>query len=232
VLEDVLSVPEVDTYQWHLPAQDIPSPYASKFKFGSIRNPWSWYYSWYQLLKAYPNDFYARLLLTKPLSFVEFVRKLLSDETARALSDTKTFPMGDPKRRAPSNKGRWIKPFEYMKNLDVGFFSYHYIYLFFNGYDKAFYHEDPKYVFANHDKLMLVDTLVKTEGCGNNLVEALRKSGVPLRGKQVKLITSHRRANTSKVRTGDWRNHYDTETVELVRYKDRIIIDNQGYTFD
>jgi len=108
---------------WHKPIDSLQIKYRDKIKFGMVRNPWAWYVSFY--LHQQPNGQFLRLFLDgKSNEFSRFLSNMLSTNFIKKRIDSKFHPVGNP--YLPVG----VPKFKYMHSLDVGFFSYRYIYMF------------------------------------------------------------------------------------------------------
>lgn len=206
---------------WHLPIKSLDDKHRHKFKFGMVRNPWSWYFSLYQKSQK-QGGIYAHLIGFKyELSFKQWVMKLLSSETAEKLKDDGTHMIGNPWTEHD------IYHFKYMLDHDIGLYTYQYVYLFFNRWREMFSGEAP----LDHD-LISIDEVVKLEGAGENLVKSFADNQLTLSAEQKNRWKTHGRANTNPNIDGrSYVEHYDDELIEIVRDKDRFIVDNNDYSF-
>ncbi len=205
--------------EYHLPASKIPAKDKSKMSFGMVRNPWSWYVSLYHFQQ--PRGKWLRM--TKATSFDTFIKVFLSDEFIQSNESKLFYPVGNPRAKAT------VPKFKYMNDLGVGFFSYRYIYMFFDDYEEIFASKNLDRLKNNHNKLISVDNILKTEQMPENIVTLLSRNGTPV----PKHVLPKWRASKKKNHTihEPYRSYYNDKTAELVAAKDSIIIDKYNYRF-
>ena len=203
--------------EYHLPVSAIPAAHRDKLKFGMVRNPWAWYVSLYHFQQ--PNGKWLSMCLkNKERTFKNFLKTFLSSDFAEENKNKLFHPVGNPK--APAD----VPKFKYIKDLDIGFFTYRYIYLFFNDYQDIFSQK----LHMNHDKLISTNHILKTEKVPHNIIKLLSNK-IVIPNKTINTWKSMPKKNHTKHR--DYKSYYDKELIELVRYKDRLIIDKYGYEF-
>ena len=214
---------------------------------GSIRNPWDWYVS----LWAYGCDkkggLYERLSSPAkqgilgigkiPVSAVfgrfGLVRKPEPDWTSFYTSSDNPSQFRkwlrmilDPANRHRLGEGYGKSPISRFG----GFLTYRYTYLYAGDvvglYSKS---------VASHGKLVafmkrnsVLDYTIRNECLESDLVEGLRRSGIELSDRQLGMIYSTSRTNVSS-RNRRVNYYYDRETVELVRLRERMVIERYGY---
>jgi hypothetical protein len=204
---------------YHLPISQVPAEFKDKMSFGLIRNPWSWYVSLYHFQQ--PCGKWLRL--TKAKTFHDFVKTFLSDEFIQENRHKKFYPVGNP------HLPPIVPKFEYIDNLTVGFYTYRYIYMFFNNYKEIFASKDLQGFKKKHDELLSVDHILRIEDLPNNIINLLAKNGTPVplevipkwRGAPKKNHTHHK----------GYRELYTDHLIDLVAKKDSLIIENYGYEF-
>lgn len=204
---------------YHLPISKVPMESRDKLTFGLVRNPWSWYVSLYYFQQ--PNGKW--LSLTKAKSFPDFIRTFLSDEFIQENQDKKFYPVGNP--YLPPT----IPKFRYMKDLRVGFFSYRYIYMFFNDYQQIFASRDFESFRENHSELRSVDRVLRLEDVPQNIIKLLADNQAPVPAKLVPKWKKAPKKNHTNHR--QYQQLYTDPLIELVAKKDSIIIEKYGYKF-
>jgi len=207
-----------DLQDYHLPIASLEEQYRDRLKFGMIRNPWAWYVSLYHFQQ--PRGQWLRLCSPNN-NFKEFVTTLLSSEFAKKNKQTKFFPVGNPS--APKT----VPVFQYMHDLSVGFFSYRYIYMFFDLYKDIFGGQED--IFANHDNLLSLDCVLKTEELPNNVINLFDKNYIIVPTEEKKRWKKEPKRNYTKHKP--YQHYYDEELIELVEFKDRLIIEKYNYEF-
>ena len=112
----------------------------------------------------------------------------------------------------------------------AGFFTYRYVFLFFDGLDCV--RERPvagldflKQMDREHN--MLAAT-IRNEQLEDDLIDALTLCGVQLTPQQISDIREAEKTNTSS-RRKDFGYYYDQATIDLVVERERFIIDKYGY---
>lgn len=207
---------------WHTPIQNLDPKYNNRFKFGIIRNPWEWYVSFFHHQR--PNGPLVRLFTNYQTdNFSLFLKNILSTDFIKNRLEMKFHPVGNP--YVPAT----VPKLQYMYNLDIGFFSYRYIYMFFNNYENIFFNTDKNLIFKEHDSLISVNKVIKNEGMVTNLINMFDERNIQIEPKVKKEWTITPRENTVPRR--HYKSYYTKELIELVQYKDRLIIDKYGYKF-
>jgi hypothetical protein len=204
---------------WHEPIQNLDKKHWHKLKFGAIRNPWEWYVSFY--FKQQPKGGTLTLALDgKANTFENFLTNLLSLDFAKRKSNLKLHKVGNP----------YVKPavpkFDYMRRLDVGFFSYRYIYMFFDNYERIFYSDDKMLAFK---KPFSLDEVYDTQNIVENISTIFDKHKIKVtpevKQKWAKLPIENQSQHKH------YREYYSQKLINLVKYKDRLIIEKHGYSF-
>jgi len=205
---------------YHLPVASLEEKYRDRLKFGMVRNPWAWYVSLYHFQQ--PHGSWLRLCApNKALTFKQFLKIFLSSEFAKKHRHHKFHPVGNP------HAAKTVPVFKYMDDLDIGFFTYRYIYLFSYEYGQIF--DGSKDIFSQHDNLISVENVLKTEELPNNIINLFGKNGIHVSSKDKQLWKTRPKRNYTEHKA--YQNYYDKESIELVKYKDRLIIEKHGYTF-
>lgn len=208
--------------RWHEPVDSLNQNNCNKFKFGFIRNPWFWYASFYE--HQQPNGQFLKLFLDgRKNEFSRFLTNMLSRKFIKKYLDRKFHPVGNP-----YTKKRLYK-FRYINSLDIGFFTYRYIYMFFNNYDNIFY-KNKKYIYNNHDKLLFLDYVGKTESLIEDLSKAFKNNNIRFNDNILNKWQKTPKENGRRKKP--YCNYYnDNDLIELVKVKDKLIIDKYGYKF-
>ena len=114
----------------HLPRAMIPAEAAHLPVLGFVRNPWSYYVSWYmfQSKQAHPNFLFRILSDEGNLDFEHTIRNMLNLGAGSLRLDilTRTLP------KTYGNKGLNLPGFalEQIRNTNLGFYTYLYRYLY------------------------------------------------------------------------------------------------------
>lgn len=211
-----------ELHRWHDPVDMLPHIHDNKLKFGIIRNPWAWYVSWY--FHQQPHGNWLRFILqNQSNTFENFITTVLSKKFAKTHRENKFFPVGNP--YAKPN----VPVFDYMARMNIGFFTYRYIYMFFRKYNNIFYNNTRRTFIENHDKLMSLDCVCKNENLANDLIEMFKEHNIPLTNGQQNLILFSKKHNITKHKP--YMEYYSDATRGLVRQADGVIINKYGYRF-
>ena len=201
-------------HHFHLPVASLKEEHWGKLKFGMVRNPWAWYVSLYHFQQ--PHGKWLRLCSpNKKPTFKQFLKTLLSSEFADKHKHKKFHPVGNPYAK------KTIPVFEYMNNLDIGFFTYRYIYMFVRDYEQVFDGSKGARVSVEH--------ILKTEELPDNIIHLFTRNGISISSEDKKLWKARPKRNYTEHKP--YQSYYDEELIELVRHKDRLIIEKYGYKF-
>jgi hypothetical protein len=173
-----------------------------------VRNPWSYYVSWYafQAALAQPNPLFRVLSRDRTLDFAATVRNMLGlghnpallAATIRALPERYT------------NRGLNLPGPELARidGSDEGFYSFLYRYMF----------GEPASPF-----------IVQMENVRTELVPLLERVGVESSDAMRRFVATAPASNVSN--HGAYTDYYDAELAELVARRDRRVIERFGYRF-
>lgn len=194
---------------YHLPRSMIPAEYAGLPVLGFVRNPWSYYVSWYtfQLERPHPNFLFRILSDEGRLDFEATLRNMLNlgagslrlDMLIRALPPDY------------SNQGLNLPAFalEPIRNTELGFYSYLY-----------------RYLYAGTGSPMVVG---RVESLREDLSRMLEKVSQPVSAEMRTYIETEAPRNTSG--HSDYRDYYSTALRELVARRDADVIERHKYRF-
>lgn len=91
-------VASAQRFGYHLPYRELPDAFRSRPVFGTVRNPWSYYVSWYHFQKAQekPNLLFSLCSEGGTLGFADTIRRLvlLHTDTASVEKLSDAFPEG------------------------------------------------------------------------------------------------------------------------------------------
>jgi hypothetical protein len=209
--------------EWHTPVCNLNNDDFIKFKFGVIRNPWDWYVSLYHFQQ--PNGQWLRFTnsVGKNNTFKHFIITLLDDDFIYNNKDKLFHPVGNP----------YLKPcipvFKYMNSLDVGFFTYRYIYMFFDKYEKIFLNKNLN-IFKEHDAYLSLDKVIKKENLSKSLISLCVSNGF-CENDKIQKITDKQKTKVNASKHDYYYKYYNTELIKLVEKKDKLIIDKYNYKF-
>jgi hypothetical protein len=205
---------------WHKPIDLLDKRHKNKLKFGVIRNPWSWYVSWYH--HQQPKGKWLTLFLNgKSNTFRNFLTGVLSSSFARKNKGLKFHPVGNPYLK-PS-----IPVLDYISNLGIGFVTYRYLYMFFNNYENIFYGK--RDIWTNHNKLLSLDCVIKNENIANDIIKVFNQNNILLSSNNKGILRNAPRRNITNHKP--YQTYYDEELVQLVGEKDKLVIDRYKYKF-
>lgn len=194
-----------------------------KLVLGSIRNPWAWYVSLWAFgcegrggllfahLRGDPNWMANYADADDPKLFREWLKLAYSYKYIRKMRN------GFQKFSLRQQVGlmTWRYAYLYMEGIGTETAPY------FDSYDS----------FETHDMWHnVVDWWVRLERIGPDLIQALGQAGYNFihdETKQSVVEMAEIKSNTSSHLP--WRDYYDTETADLVRQRERLIIRKHGY---
>ncbi len=165
--------------------------------FGTIRNPWDWWVSWYAATNG------GRKFRLTSNSFEEFWDTVFST----------TQPLGELKM-------------EQINELGIGPYTYRFVMRYFRDPDAAF--SDWETVEKDPRDFMHPVHLCRVEDLRNELVRFFKFIGIELTNDQSSILMNAPVDNPS---THDFtESYYNNRLRELVREKDRLIVDLYGYS--
>jgi hypothetical protein len=202
-------LPDARHVGYHLPRSMIPREAAHLPVLGFVRNPWSYYVSWYffQLERPHPNFLFRILSDEGRLDFNETVRNMLDlgagsirlDLLLRALP--KTYSNQGLNLPAPQ-----LDP---IRNSGLGFYTYLY-----------------RYLYAGGAKPVVVGRL---EALREELLPMLARVNQPINDEMRRYVEDEAPRNSSN-HTG-YADYYAPEVRDLVAQRDAEVIALHGYRF-
>jgi hypothetical protein len=194
---------------YHLPCRFIPAPLRGMPVLGFVRNPWSYYVSWYtfQASMERGNAVYRCLSENGTLDFKATIRNMLElgssgstklDELLEQLPDAYGLTGINLPRPA-------LAP---IRDRGVGFYTYLYQYMF-SGCGKLF--------------------LGKTERLREDFAEFIQTYRIPGSEALQRYLLDGAPRNVSS--HGPYTDYYDAELRDLVAERDAPLISAFGYTF-
>ena len=194
---------------YHLPRSMIPADYSGLPVLGFVRNPWSYYVSWYsfQLNRPNPNFLFRVLSDDGRLEFADTLRNMLDlgagsirlELVLRALPD------------AYSNQGLNLPRFALapIRDSRLGFYTYLY-----------------RYLYAGGERPVVVGRL---EELRDDLIPMLERVSQPVGKEMRRYIETESPRNTSD-HTG-YTDYYDDALRDLVAQRDAEVIQRHDYRF-
>ncbi len=194
---------------YHLPRSMVPQEFADLPALGFVRNPWSYYLSWYsfQLDRPHPNFLFRILSDDGQLDFEATVRNMLHlgagsirlDMLLRALPS------------AYSNRGLNLPNFALapIRDTQLGFYTYLYRYLYQGGAESA--------IVGRMEEMRqeLVPMLERVAHSPSDDMRAFIAEALP--------------RNTSQ--HGDYTRYYSDALRKLVAKRDEEVISRHAYRF-
>lgn len=235
----------------------VTQGYSEKYLIGSIRNPWDWYVSLWaygvsgkgairsRSCKGIDFSYYHRMLpksmgknwLTPRefvLSFyhdaakpVQEWQRTYEDYSEPALFQAWLKLVLDPKRRFDIGEGFGFSPL----SAHAGLMTYRYFRLFTLG-DGVFKDKrmsDFDTIAEFDQEFNIIKCMIHTESLEEDFIQVLNQIGLPLSDEQLRDIRSKEveKTNVSKRKSAGF--YYDEETLELVRERDRYLVEKYDY---
>lgn len=194
---------------YHLPRSTLPAPFSSLPALGLVRNPWSYYVSWYafQRSRPQPNALFKIVSDAGALDFKATLRNLLSLGEDDAMLERVIAALPT----AYSNQGLNLPGFALapIRSSGLGFYSFLYRYMY--GPD------------LNTMRLSHMERL-RTE-----LPQMLEAVGQPIDAPLREYIQTAPALNRSE--HAAYGEYYDSASMMLVAERDRLVIERHAYTF-
>jgi hypothetical protein len=202
-------LPDARQVGYHLPRSLVPPHAAALPVLGLVRNPWSYYVSWYsfQLERPHPNFLFRILSEEGRLGFEETVRNMLNLGAGSLRLDLLL-------RALPaqySNQGLNLPGFALapIRATRLGFYTYLY-----------------RYLYAGGAKPVVVGRL---EVMRDELIPMLESVGQPVSAAMREYVEHEAPRNTST--HAAYADYYSTALRDLVAERDAEIIARHGYKF-
>ena len=202
-------VPDARHIGYHLPRSLVPPAAADLPVLGFVRNPWSYYVSWYsfQLERPNPNFLFRILSDDGRLEFADTLRNMLDLGAGSIRLDlvVRALP------KAYSNQGLNLPGFALapIRGTNRGFYSYLY-----------------RYLYAGGSKPVLVGRL---ETLRDELLPMLASVGQPVSEEMQRYVADEAPRNSSTHTA--YTDYYTPELKELVAQRDAEVIATHGYRF-
>ena len=184
-----------------------------------IRNPYSWYVSWYKSLQRFPEGSSVLFDLINTNNFIDDINKLFDmfDDDSLLVEYNNRLNSKDYRRHPASYSN--INTFKQATMWDkCGLLSWNYHWLIFgNG------------KIEQHDYTNV--TIGKQETMIEDRLDFFRKTNL-LTLYAERAIMKDMKINVTNSNNMDYRTYYDDNLIERVAQKEKYIIDRYGYTFD
>lgn len=194
---------------YHLPRCMLPAQFTALPALGLVRNPWSYYVSWYsfQRSRPRPNALFQILSQGGTLDFAATIRNMLNLEREPALLDRVLAALPP----AYLNQGLNLPGFALapIRGSGLGFYSFLYRYL---------YGPDVTAVRLARMEHLRVEVPALLESAGEPVTATLRD-----------YMSTAPALNTSE--HAPHRQLYDAELAQLVAERDSYVIERHGYSF-
>ncbi|MGO9632787.1 MAG: hypothetical protein ACLPX1_02690 [Steroidobacteraceae bacterium] len=202
-------VPSAQAVGYHLPRALLPREYRGLPVFGFVRNPWSYYVSWYhfQAERQQPNALFRILSDNGRLDFSATVRNMLElgsgGDRLDAVIDALPAAYGSSGLNLPNFA---LAP---IRHTRLGFYSFLY-----------------RYLYGEPDRQLSVE---RAEELRVKLADRLQDFGVPLSDpmRDHLCIAPPRNASVH----GPYADYYSDELRDLVAERDQLVIERHGYRF-
>lgn len=194
---------------YHLPCRFIPPPLRGLPVLGFVRNPWSYYVSWYSFQSGMKrgNAVYRCLSEDGRLDFKATIRNMLDLGSGGAKLDELLAELPEAYGLTGINLPRpALAP---IRDRGVGFYTYLYQYMFSGCGNKLF--------------------LGKTERLRDDFLEFLATYRIPASEALTRYLSEDSPRNTSS--HGPYVDYYDDELRALVAERDAPVISAFGYAF-
>lgn len=194
---------------YHLPRHMIPRELAHLPVLGLVRNPWSYYVSWYsyQSTRLQPNALFRTLSNDRQQDFLGTIRNMLRLGSDEDLLNRVVAALPDRYLQGGLNlPGFALEP---IRNTGWGFYTFLYRYMYGGG------------ASALH--------LGRMESLRNDLTAMLSAVGQPISEAMRAYIQHRGPANVSP--HAAYPEYYDEPLRDLVAERDREIIERHHYTF-
>ena len=200
--------PDARQLGYHLPRSRLPPELATLPLLGFVRNPWSYYVSWFefQSRRPQPNALFRRMSADGTLDFNATVRNLVRLGDSELLDDVLAqLPA------AYTNHGLNLPAFALapIRGSGLGFYSYLY-----------------DYMYGGADGRLEIG---RQENLRADLLAFLQRTAVALPPGLREFVTGAGARNASA--HGDFRDYYDPRTKALVGERERAVIERHGYRY-
>jgi hypothetical protein len=202
-------LPDARHVGYHLPRTMIPPSEAHLPVLGFVRNPWSYYVSWYsfQLERPHPNFLFRILSDDGRLNFEDTLRNMLSLGAGSLRLDmlVRALPA------SYSNQGLNLPGFALapIRDTRLGFYSYLY-----------------RYLYAGGSRPVVVGRLEELREELPHLIESVSQ---PVSDEMRFYIDEESPRNTSEHR--HYTDYYGDSLRDLVAQRDAEVIQRHGYRF-
>lgn len=201
-------IPYARQIGYHLPYKELPASFRRQPVLGTVRNPWSYYVSWYhfQAAQERPNDLFQCMSENNTLNFDDTVSNLLCLHSSPQKIQELAALMPETYVNHGLNLTRDC--ILSIAGSGQGFFSFLY-----------------KRLYAGADKL----TVLKMENLRDGLRTFLDRHDVEPRSRLHEFINNTPRLNTSD--HSGYTSYYSSALRSLVAESESALIEEHGYLF-
>lgn len=203
-------LPDAKQVGYHLPRSMIPPEAAGRPVLGMVRNPWSYYVSWFSFQREQlkPNVLFRTLSDGGRLGFEDTIRNMLDLGSGSIRLDI----LANSLPSAYSNQGLNLPGFALLpiRETGLGFYSYLYRYLY-GGTGSSLY-------------------IARMEAMREELPPMLESTGVTVSDAMRDYIDNGAPRNTST--HNSYAYYYSNELRDLVAKRDAEVIERHGYRFE
>jgi hypothetical protein len=201
-------VPDARIIGYHLPRRLIPPSLAHLPVVGLVRNPWSYYVSWFSFQKRrpQPNPLFRVLSNEGRLEFEATVRNMVELGSGGSCLDPLIAAL--PKDYTHRGLNLPGPALEGIRESRLGFYSWLYRYMY----------DGPG-----------ITHIGRMERMREELVSLLASAGQPISGPLRAYIAEAPSSNTSE--HSKYTDYYSTELAQLVAERDAPLIERFGYRF-
>lgn len=199
--------PDARQIGYHLPRRLIPSQFAHLPVLGLVRNPWSYYVSWYafQSSMAQPNALFRTLSDSGRLDFQGTIRNMLELGTDGGHLDQLVAAL--PASYGKSGLNLPGPELAAIRGTGLGFYSFLYEYMYGAGPIRV----------------------ARMEYTRGEVPQLVREAGEPVSEAALSNLATAPATNTSVHRP--YCDYYDAPLRDLVAIRDSTIIEGHGYGF-
>lgn len=201
-------IPYTKAIGYHLPYSKLPSSYRRHPVIGTVRNPWSYYVSWFHFQKQMqsPNTLFMAMSDNNTLTFEQTITNLLSISNDEKLFETakSSLPLTFDNHGLNLTQA-CILP---IHQTGIGFYSFLYNRLYEGCNDV---------------------NIIKMESLRNGLEEILSKLNVDPKQKINEFIEKAPVMNTSNHKS--YQSYYSVTLKKLVAKSDEMLINTHQYSF-
>jgi hypothetical protein len=203
-------LPDAKHVGYHLPRSLIPADAAQKPVLGMVRNPWSYYVSWFSFQREQfkPNNLFRILSDGGRLGFEDTLRNMLDLGSGSIRLDLLANALpANYSNQGLNLPGTALLP---IRNTGLGFYSFLYRYMY-GGAGGSLH-------------------LAKMEAMRDELQPMLESTGVTVSDEMREYIHNGAARNTSTHQS--YAYYYSNELRELVAKRDAEVIERHGYRFE